>query len=173
MANKLAVSLAASFALSDAPRVDLGVVGAAAIHDSHSYLVSCLLTRKPFVAGFIRSIPSIWHIRSGLSIREVEGRFIFQFDRKEDWNRILSGGPWFYRNVMLVLAEYDGLGSVSVAPLWSLELWVTVKGLPPSLRNPVSLSMVGSAVGRVVRFDQFALIRKELEQLADSIGVGY
>lgn len=75
-------------------------------------------------------------MRSSLSIREVEGRFIFQFDCKEDRNRILSGRPWFYRNVMLVLAAYEGLGLVTATPLQSLEIWVMVKGLPPSLRNP-------------------------------------
>ena len=65
---------------------------------------------------------------------------------------------------MLVLGEYDGLGSVTAAPLRSLKRWVTVKGLPPSLRNLVSLSMVGSAVGRVLRFDKLALHQKEVEQ---------
>lgn len=65
---------------------------------------------------------------------------------------------------MLVLEAYDGLGSVTAVPLRSLELWITVKGLPPSLRSSVSLSIVGSAMGRVIRFDQFALTRKETEQ---------
>lgn len=75
----------------------------------------------------------------------------------------MSGGPWFYKNVILVLGEYDGLGSVTATPLRTQELWVTMKGLPPLLQNPVSLSMVGSAVGRVLTFDQLAL-QREVEQ---------
>ena len=71
MADELTASLAASFALFDFPRMDLGAVGAAIIQASHFYLVGRLLTQKPFVTGFIRSIPSIWQLQSSLSICEV------------------------------------------------------------------------------------------------------
>lgn len=93
--------------------------------------------------------------------KDVGDRFVFQFEHEADRNLILYGGPWFYRNTMVILTKYDGIGPVEVIPLRSIETWVAVKGLAPALRNKVVVSLVGSSMGCVIRFDQAALHRME------------
>ncbi|XP_062021143.1 uncharacterized protein LOC133737638 [Rosa rugosa] len=145
-------------------RVSLGSAGLEALKADCWYMVGRLLRPKAMFPGFKGTISSIWRIRSGLTIQDVRDRFVFQFDREADRNKILHGGPWFYRNTMLVLGGYDGIGPVAEVSLNLLETWVVVKGLPLVLRNKKALGLVGASIGRVVRFDQTALTRKEEEQ---------
>ncbi|KAL6136781.1 hypothetical protein ACLB2K_062076 [Fragaria x ananassa] len=100
-------------------------------------------------------------MKRGLSVSNAGDRFVFQFERVAERNRVLHGGPWHYRNTMLVLALYDGRGDPAAVPLNTLETWVAVEGLVHNLRNPKALNMVGSGLGRVIRFDQTVLKRKE------------
>ncbi|KAL6134800.1 hypothetical protein ACLB2K_067028 [Fragaria x ananassa] len=62
---------------------------------------------------------------------------------------------------MLVLGLYDGRRDLVAVSLNTLETWVAVEGLVHNLRNTKALNMVGSGLGRVIRFDQTALKRKE------------
>ncbi|PRQ31132.1 hypothetical protein RchiOBHm_Chr5g0032121 [Rosa chinensis] len=94
----------------------------------------------------------------------VGERFVFQFDRESDWNKYLHGGPWFYRNAMLVIAPYDGVSPIDSVPLHTMEIWMAVRGLPRKPRNKFALSMIGSATGEVVKFDQVAMRRNDAEQ---------
>ncbi|XP_024175430.1 uncharacterized protein LOC112181225 [Rosa chinensis] len=145
-------------------RVSLGLARAAALQDDHWYMVGHLLRPKTRFLRFKSTIPSIWHLKFGLSIQDAGDRFLFQFDREADRNRALHGGPWFYRNTMLLLGEYDGMGSVEAVPLWGMEIWVAVRGLPVAIRNKTALTLIGSTIGQVIRFDQSALRCKEEEQ---------
>ncbi|XP_024200294.1 uncharacterized protein LOC112203582 [Rosa chinensis] len=155
--------LAAVLTPSDSTVVSLGAAGAAAFQEGY-FLLGRLLAPKAKLPGFKGTIPTIWHIRSGLTIQDTGELFVFQFESASMRTRIMHGGPWFYRNTMLVVGEYDGLGPVESVPLNLMEAWVFVKGLPIALRNKVALSMVGSSIGHVVRFDLNALKSKEEEQ---------
>lgn len=77
---------------------------------------------------------------------------------------ILHGGPWYYNNSMLLLAEYDGLGEVKSILNHSMEVWVAVKGLGVALRNEKALTLISGTLGRVLRFDQVALRQREAIQ---------
>ncbi|XP_062014687.1 uncharacterized protein LOC133731270 [Rosa rugosa] len=145
-------------------RVSFGLARSAALQDDHWYMVGRLLGTKARFPGFNGTISSIWRIKSGLMIQDAGDRFLFQFEREADINRALHGGPWFYRNTMLMLGGYDGVGPVEAVPLWSLETWVAMKGLPVGLRNKAALTLIGSTIGQVIRLDQTALRRREEEQ---------
>ncbi|XP_024163966.1 uncharacterized protein LOC112170932 [Rosa chinensis] len=145
-------------------RVSFGLAGSAALQDDHWYIVGRLLGPKTRFLGFKGTISSIWRIKSRLTIQDASDRFLFQFEREADKNRALHGGLWFYRNKKLMLSGYDGVGPMEAVPLWSLETWVAVKGLPVGMRNEVGLTLIGSTIGQVIRFDQTALRRREEEQ---------
>ncbi|KAM5564516.1 hypothetical protein ABKV19_018876 [Rosa sericea] len=144
MANSSARLMAGS---NGSARVSLGPAGSAALQDDHWYMVGRLLGPKlGFLALKVPPLPS-------------------GFDSKADQNRALHGGPWFYRNAMLMLGDYDGVGSVEAVPLWSLETWVAIKGLP--VASPLQQGCPNpncSTIGQVIRFDQTALRCKEEEQ---------
>ncbi|KAM5551537.1 hypothetical protein ABKV19_026400 [Rosa sericea] len=154
----------ASLRQADSTLVALGDAGAAAFQDNRWYMVGRLLAPKAGFPGFKGTISTIWHLRSGLTIQEAGERFVFQFENESVRNRILHGGPWFYRNTMLVVGEYDGLCPPEMVALNMMETWVVVRGLPLALRNKVALNMVGATLGQVVRMDLTALKRKEEEQ---------
>ncbi|PRQ57661.1 hypothetical protein RchiOBHm_Chr1g0350781 [Rosa chinensis] len=114
-------SLMVAFNPSDSACVSLGSTRKTTLQDNHWYMVSRLLGPKARFNGFNGIIPSIWRIKSGLSIHDTRDRFLFQFDREADRNRALHGGPWFYRNNMLVVDDYDDVDSVGAVPLWKME----------------------------------------------------
>ncbi|XP_024199906.1 uncharacterized protein LOC112203121 [Rosa chinensis] len=141
---------------ADSAKVSLGAAGTAALQDNRWYMVGRLLGPKSRFPGFKGTISSIWRIKSGLSVHDAGDRFMFQFNHEANRNRALHEGPWFYRNTMLLVGEYDGVGLV--------EIWVAVKGLPVALRNKNALNLIGYVVGQVIKFDQSALRRREEEQ---------
>ncbi|KAL6209684.1 hypothetical protein ACLB2K_020624 [Fragaria x ananassa] len=51
----------------------------------------------------------------------IELPLLFQFKDVELKNQVLSEGPWFYNNAMLVLADYDGVFAFDTMPLHLLE----------------------------------------------------
>ncbi|XP_024161702.1 uncharacterized protein LOC112168993 [Rosa chinensis] len=154
----------ASLRQADSTLVALGDAGAAAFQDHHWYMVGRLLAPKTGFPSFKGTISNIWHLRSGLTIQDAGERFVFQFEDESVRNRIMHGGPWFYRNTMLVVGDYDGLCLPETVALNMMETWVVVRGLPLALRNKVALNMVGATLGQAVRMDLTALKRKEEEQ---------
>ncbi|XP_024171812.1 uncharacterized protein LOC112177789 [Rosa chinensis] len=107
----------------------------------------------------------IWRMNERVLIREEEGGiFVFQFKEQEVKHRVLHGGPWYYSNSMLLLADYDGLRAPSEVPLHFLEEWVAVTGLRVAMSNERALTRIGNLMGTFVRVDQVALQRKEATQ---------
>ncbi|KAL6183955.1 hypothetical protein ACLB2K_045364 [Fragaria x ananassa] len=92
------------------------------------------------------TIPSIWRQRSGLQIHSEGDRFVFQFDREANRNKVLHSGPCIYQNAMLVTVPYDGISAVVNPPLHSIETWVSILGLQHLLRNKKSLQLIGQSI---------------------------
>ncbi|KAL6146771.1 hypothetical protein ACLB2K_057448 [Fragaria x ananassa] len=147
--------------LSNSSRLKIGIERGAATKDDHSYLVGRLLGPKDRFPGFKGTISTIWRVKKGLSVSDAGDHYVFQFDRVSVRNQVFHGGLCHYKNTMLVLGEYDGRGDPAAVPLNLLETWVDVQGLRHLLRNPMALRMVGTGLGRVIRFDPQALKRKE------------
>ncbi|XP_024179303.1 uncharacterized protein LOC112185293 [Rosa chinensis] len=142
------------------------VGGEDAVHDSFFYFCGRLLSKKAVVLPlFSAAISNIWGVKERVLIRqEEEDIFVFQFKEMEVTNRVLSGGPWFYNNSMLLLADYDGISALDTAPLHLLEVWVAMKGLRIAMRNEKALTIIGRALGDFVQVDQGAVLRKDLVQ---------
>ncbi|KAM5573372.1 hypothetical protein ABKV19_013083 [Rosa sericea] len=134
---------AVSPSLSEEAVVSL-VGGEEAVHDSFFYLCGRLLSKKAVVLpSFSATISNIWGLKERVLIRqEEEDIFVFQFKEMEVKNRVLSRGPWFYNNSMLLLADYDGISALNTAPLHLLEVWVAVKGLRIAMRNEKALTLI-------------------------------
>ncbi|KAK9931662.1 hypothetical protein M0R45_018932 [Rubus argutus] len=141
MVEEMSGRLSSALALSNEASVNLGLLGGEALQDPHFYLVGRLLVKKKLSSqSFMAAIGG------------------------EEMRHILHGSPWYYNNSMLLLAEYDGLGEVKSILNHSLEFWVAVKGLGVALRNEKALTLIGGTLGRVLRFDQVALRRREAIQ---------
>ncbi|KAL6144691.1 hypothetical protein ACLB2K_055382 [Fragaria x ananassa] len=87
-----------------------------------------------------------------------------EFDREANRNKVLHSGPWFYQNAMLVTVPYDRISTVVNPPLHSIETCVLILGLPHLLHNNKSLQMIRQSIGKVHRFDNLAMNRKDEKQ---------
>ncbi|XP_062005791.1 uncharacterized protein LOC133722966 [Rosa rugosa] len=152
------MAVVAPLVLSEEAVVSL-LGGEDAIHDSFFYLCGRLLSKKAVVlSSFSAAISNVWGLKERVLIRqEEEDIFVFQFKEMGVKNRVLSGGPWFYNNSMLLLADYDGVSDLGAAPLHLLEVWVAVKGLRIAMRNEKALTLIGRVLGDFVRVDQGAI----------------
>ncbi|KAL6140004.1 hypothetical protein ACLB2K_058305 [Fragaria x ananassa] len=118
------------------------------------------------MASAIASLSTAFQAASSNLLLSNSSRLKIEIERgaatKDDHSYlVLHGGPWHYKNTRLVLGKYDRRGYPAVVPLYLLEAWVDVQGLPHLLRNPTALRMVGTGLGRVIKFDPHALKRKE------------
>lgn len=113
---------------------------------------------KPVVMPiFTATAALIWNLTDKVLIREEEPRiYVLQFKTREEKDRILGGGPWFFSGSMMVLADYDVLRQVEDFPLNTLEVWVSVLGLWMTMRNEKVFTRLGNDLGTFVRVDPMA-----------------
>nr|XP_011463547.1 PREDICTED: uncharacterized protein LOC105351288 [Fragaria vesca subsp. vesca] len=140
------------------------IQGKKAIMDLFFCLCGQLLTpRSVPIPLFTTVISGIWGLKKRILVREQEsGIYIFQFKEVQTRDHALHGGPWFYGNSILLLAEYDGVCDHKTMSLQTLKIWVAMKGLRIAMRKPESLTLLGNALGHFMHFDQQAMERKEV-----------
>ncbi|XP_024178364.1 uncharacterized protein LOC112184339 [Rosa chinensis] len=135
------------------------VKGEDAIQDPFFYVCGRLLSQKRvLLPPFSVAISRIWGLKDRVRICEEEGGIlVFQFKEQETKDHVLNGGPWFFNNSMLLLADYDGIQDLAEISLNSMEVWVAVKGLCMAMRNEHALTLIENSLGLFVQYDQAAL----------------
>ena len=64
----------------------------------------------------------MWELAHGLEMCEVDDNiFSFKFFGLGDWNKVMHQGPWLFKSLMVVIAEYDGLCNPSEVKLEHLR----------------------------------------------------
>ncbi|XP_062009301.1 uncharacterized protein LOC133725908 [Rosa rugosa] len=81
-------------------------------------------------------------------------RFILRFNKTEERDKILFGGPWFYGRSMFGLEAYDDCCEVEAVPIPVIPVWVEVFGLPPILMTTEDVSMIDASLGQVLQLDK-------------------
>lgn len=90
----------------------------------------------------------------GINIKEIEqGIFLFQFYHKDDMNWVLRGGPWSFDNSMLVIAEVPKGEEPLNVPLWYLNMWIQIYGLPSGIMTEVVGRQLGNFFGEFLEYD--------------------
>ncbi|KAG8377228.1 hypothetical protein BUALT_Bualt08G0006500 [Buddleja alternifolia] len=75
------------------------------------------------------------------------GRFLLNFERQSDLDRVMGGGPWCFDNDLLVLKLlHENDDPLSVPLLW-VEFYVLARGLPLSKMNEDMASFIGNSLG--------------------------
>ncbi|KAI9174561.1 hypothetical protein LWI28_019230 [Acer negundo] len=71
-----------------------------------------LSSRRVNKDAFMRVIGKIWQVKSGLDIESVSGNiFTFHFREMYDLERVISGNPWSFDNVLLAMEKPIGNGT--------------------------------------------------------------
>ncbi|KAL6194905.1 hypothetical protein ACLB2K_035980 [Fragaria x ananassa] len=112
------------------------------------------MTKPMVLPVFTAAAAAIWNLKEKVLINEEEpGIYVFQFKNRQERDRLLGGGPWFFNGSMILLAEYDRLRPLKEISLRLLEVWVSVVGLRFAMRNEKVLTRIGNDLGNFVLVD--------------------
>lgn len=92
-------------------------------------------TSKPFShVSLFKTMRNTWIPAQGVTFKTINpNRFLAQFYCLGDWNRVMWGGPWLFRNAAVVLEEYDGITNAEEYKLDRIPVWARIVGIPDGL----------------------------------------
>ncbi|WJX13204.1 hypothetical protein P8452_03620 [Trifolium repens] len=120
-------------------------------------LVGSLLSDKPVKFHVMKErLATIWRPGQGVSISAMEeNKFLFQFYHLWDMERVFQGGPWLFDNHMLVLKKLSVGDDPLAINIDVVEMWVQVFNLPFGFMNDTMGLLIGSHIGRFVKYDDY------------------
>ena len=118
-------------------------------------LVGCFLTEKGVNVRAMKSkIADIWRPARGISIKDLKpGVFLFQFYHVDDMDWVFNGGPWSFDGVMLVLNKIGGGEDPLEVPLFNLQFWIRLFGVPSGLMTEIAGKQLGNFFGTFISYD--------------------
>jgi hypothetical protein len=110
-----------------------------------------IITEKPIhVSSIQNGLDSIWGAPSGLKIQEIEkGILQFFVTRKFDFERIILGNPWIFRNSWLIDQPWDRKTEPSSIDFTHAPVWIQLWGLPAHCKTKQMGNSIGSLLGNV------------------------
>lgn len=95
-------------------------------------LVGRLLTEKSVNVRAMKSkLADVWKPMMGINIKDLDqGKFLFQFFRKEDMQWVVKGGLWSFDNVMVALDTVVAGEDPVKVNTWYLNIWIQIHNLP-------------------------------------------
>ncbi|KAI9077419.1 hypothetical protein K1719_040622 [Acacia pycnantha] len=97
---------------------------------------------------------ALWRLKGSCQLVDTEGSFYFvTFDLEEDYDKVLTGGPWMIFGVYLTVQpwslDFDARSSV----IGKVVAWVRIPGLSFRYYHKSTLRAIGSLLGEVVKMD--------------------
>ncbi|KAL5772476.1 hypothetical protein ACOSQ2_012400 [Xanthoceras sorbifolium] len=100
--------------------------------------------------AFRATISKIWRTMQEVQVEVIqENIFVFHFKKRDDRQRVLTGGPWGFDRGLLVLEEPVGSGDVSRMVFRLVEFWVQLYNIPFVCMNKEVGSFLGSLIGEL------------------------
>lgn len=120
-------------------------------------LIGRILTNKPINKGSMEAaFNNIWGQPACFKIEEIKPKiYQFFFNNEKDLSRILNGGLWLFRNVWLILQQWDRALKYHEEELNTVKLWIQIWGLSPHFRTIAVARKIAEKVGRVLDVDLF------------------
>ena len=87
--------------------------------------------------------------------------FLFRFLVKEDYIRVLKGGPWFIGGHYLSIKHWEPNFKVLTTNLLSVAIWVRLPELPIKYYEPSVLQEIGEAIGPVLKIDTHTVVESK------------
>ncbi|XP_021761808.1 uncharacterized protein LOC110726645 [Chenopodium quinoa] len=118
--------------------VDLGVVESEQLTEKFNLmLIGRLVTNRPYnVEAFKSTMIKVWTLSNKLIIRTLSPNlYVFQFFHWRDKEKVLTGRPWCFDNMLLVLKEIEGGEQPEQVSLFHSPFWVRLRNLPFNCRS--------------------------------------
>ncbi|XP_075473867.1 uncharacterized protein At4g02000-like [Primulina tabacum] len=118
-------------------------------------LVGCVLTDRNVNFKAMKNIlADLWRPVRGVHISEIgDNRLLFQFFHQMDLERILEGGPWTFDNQFIILHHLQEGELPMHVPLFSLNFWVQIYGLPIGYFSESIGKQPGAFLGTLLEYD--------------------
>jgi hypothetical protein len=114
-----------------------------------------IITEKPIHFNSIQNgIDSIWGAPNGLKIQEIDkGILQFFVTKRYDYERILLGNPWIFRNAWLIVKPWDRKTEPSSLDFTHAPVCIQIWGLPAHCKTKQMGNSIGSLLGDVETTD--------------------
>jgi hypothetical protein len=94
-----------------------------------------------------------WNPARDVSFHAIEENlFVIQAKCLGDWNKIMTEGPWLFRNCAVMLEPFDGATMAPKEAPRGVEVWIQIHKIPPLFRNKAVLEQLASTVGEVIDY---------------------
>nr|POE45676.1 uncharacterized protein CFP56_05566 [Quercus suber] len=97
---------------------------------------------------------SLWKPAGRLDCVDLgHGFFLIRLSLKEDYEAVLSKGPWFIGEHFLSIRPWEPDFRPALANVTSIAVWVRLNELPIEYYNAEALLHIGKTIGKVLRVD--------------------
>lgn len=112
-----------------------------------------VLTEKSYGQGaLIADMKAAWNPARDVIWRRINPNlFSVQFQCLADWNKAIHQGPWDFKGMALVIAEYDGFKKPEMVKLDRIETWCQIHKLPDMvLKRENFVKAMAARIGEVL-----------------------
>ncbi|XP_057456177.1 uncharacterized protein LOC130747298 [Lotus japonicus] len=121
-------------------------------------LVVCLLGKRLGYRLMKSKLASIWKPASGFDLMDVDnGFFMVTFDREEDKNKVIGGGPWMVFDHYLAVSTWSPEFISPAAKVQRTLAWIRIPGLNVAFYDKSFLMSVVRVIGRPIKVDMTTL----------------
>lgn len=122
-------------------------------------LVKVISDRTIFDAQFERQMRRAWGVHPSTSFTMTErGLYLVECENKRDFDKIITGGPWSYRDDLVVATECASMDEIDSTKFTHAEIWVQFHNLQAAtlteegvriLTDPIGMAMSEPVIGYV------------------------
>ncbi|GLT94948.1 hypothetical protein SLE2022_126580 [Rubroshorea leprosula] len=118
-------------------------------------LVGTVLIHKRYnLEAMERNLAEIWRPVKGMHMRILgDNLFAFYFFHPVDLQRVLTNGPWYFVNHVMVLQATEPGRQVRRDDLFEVAFWIQIYGLPPDRMTVDTGRKIGAGLGRLLEVD--------------------
>ncbi|OMO65780.1 reverse transcriptase [Corchorus capsularis] len=103
----------------------------------------------------LNRLRQIWNLQQDFSLMDLDNDyFLVRVRNPDDYNTIVSGGPWIVVGHYLTMRKWKPLFRPCQASITSTTVWVRFPGLPIEFFNRAKLTEAGNLLGRTIKVDK-------------------
>ncbi|KAL4285114.1 hypothetical protein GQ457_16G010640 [Hibiscus cannabinus] len=113
-----------------------------------------LLGRNIGYKTLFSRIKALWALKGSYQLVDLENSyFLVKLQLEEDYNRVLSDGPWTIYGSYLTVQPWSRSFTTSVAHPSQVIVWIRLPGLPYHYYTKSLFKRIAAVIGQVVRVD--------------------
>ena len=114
-------------------------------------LVKVLSDRTVFDAQFERQMRRAWGVHHSTTFTMTErGLYLVHCENRRDYERVLSNGPWTYRQDLVLITECFSMEEADERTITHTEIWVQFHNLSADLLTEEGVTILADPIGEVL-----------------------